>query len=361
LQHLPLAARDLSLDLARALAVAAMVVGHTLDTLLSMEARAGEGMQYYWRLRGLTAPMFLLVSGWAVYTAVTSHRARGFAIVRGRLPRVLLLLALGYLLRLPTWGWDRLMAGDEAVWRHFLGFDALHCVGIGLLVGALVLALVEDAALRALAFGALGLAAFMAGGPAWAALSEAPLWIRQSVGGGTAQFPVLPWIGWFCFGAMLGALRPQRVPPLPRAAAFLAIGTALVAYGWQANFVNLPQVSAELLSWRAGMLLVLLALVALMPQGFGRAALPLGRASLGIYLVHIPMLYGWGTWPGLYKKIGQTQPFCVAFVAGLAMLAASYGVVLAWRRGRTFVEERVAELRRRLADRRARVAEDSSS
>ena len=59
--------------------------------------------------------------------------------MRGRLPRVLLLLAVGYALRWPGWGLDALLAGDPAVWSHLLAFDALHtAAGRGALLRVLL-------------------------------------------------------------------------------------------------------------------------------------------------------------------------------------------------------------------------------
>jgi hypothetical protein len=48
----------------------AMVLGHTLQALLIPGARIHEWIQNPWELRGIAAPLFLLVSGWAVVASV---------------------------------------------------------------------------------------------------------------------------------------------------------------------------------------------------------------------------------------------------------------------------------------------------
>ena len=71
--HLP-SSRPLrfpALDLARALGVLAMVFGHTCDALLSPAARITPAIATYWKARGLTAPLFMMVSGWVVALALS--------------------------------------------------------------------------------------------------------------------------------------------------------------------------------------------------------------------------------------------------------------------------------------------------
>ena len=84
-------ARNTGLDRARAVAVVAMVMGHTLDAVLSDAARDGVGMVTYWSLRAVTAPLFLFVAGWAFATTVQRTGAHGSSVLRRYLPRVGLL------------------------------------------------------------------------------------------------------------------------------------------------------------------------------------------------------------------------------------------------------------------------------
>jgi uncharacterized membrane protein len=65
--------RLVALDVARAFGLVAMVFGHTCDALLSAEARAGPLVGVYWQARGLAAPLFMMVSGWAVALSISGR------------------------------------------------------------------------------------------------------------------------------------------------------------------------------------------------------------------------------------------------------------------------------------------------
>src|SRR5688572_7118933 len=69
--------RSAALDAVRAVAVIAMVMGHTLDATLSPEARALPALQVYWMFRGVTAPLFLCVAGWALSGGLARAVGRG--------------------------------------------------------------------------------------------------------------------------------------------------------------------------------------------------------------------------------------------------------------------------------------------
>lgn len=330
-------ARDTSLDLARALAVIAMVGGHTLDALLSHEARALPAVQVYWTFRGLTAPLFLLVSGWAVTTSVTRAPDRGVSIVRARLPRILLLLGLGYLLRLPTWDLPGLFSGNPIVVRHLLAFDALHTVAMGLLFGALALAATNRPATRIALFLGLAILVPLSSGLVWRSLAGAPVVFQQSLGAGDAPFPLLPWIGYFFVGALLALLSLDRLARAVRAAALAGAGVALTAAAWMVGLFDLPLTSPNLFAWRVGQLLLVLALVSLAPEGLGRRLRPLGRASLGVYLLHLPILYGWGSWRGLVFHLGPVLSVGSAVLLALALLAGCFALVTMARRSLAFL------------------------
>ena len=96
-------ARHPALDGARGFAVMAMVLGHALDALLAPAARLLPEVKFYWALRGITAPLFLLVSGWAVVAALDNRPEAARATYGRRVRRALLLLLLGYLLHWPGW------------------------------------------------------------------------------------------------------------------------------------------------------------------------------------------------------------------------------------------------------------------
>lgn len=336
----PRAPRIPTLDAARAVGVVAMVFGHTLDALLSAEARAAPGMVLYWKARGFTAPLFMLVSGWAVTVAIGRSGAKGLDVPRARLGRVLLLLALGYALRWPGWGLDALLAGDPAVWSHLLAFDALHTIGASLLVTALVLALPWTRREKAGALALLGVLAvalaMRAPAPAIPAPGALPapglgMAAAQALGG-SSPFPLFPWAIYFFAGAVVGLTAPADARR--RAAGLLLAGTAMFAVTLWTGLEDLPPAHPGLISYRIGAVLLLLAALSAVPAAAAARLAPIGKASLAVYAIHIPIVWGWSTWQGLALRVGPSLSAWGAAVAAALVLGASFALHLAFRRAR---------------------------
>jgi uncharacterized membrane protein len=317
-----------ALDAARAFAVVAMVVGHTLDALLAPAVRAEPLVALYWIARGFTAPLFMLVSGWAVTVAIARSRERGLAVPRARLPRVLLLLFAGYALRWPGWGVPLLVQGDGAVWAHFLAFDALHAIAAALLATSLVLALAWSDRSTALALAALtgiavalGVAPLAPAGPAIP--PSIPMLALAQAAGGTSAFPLFPWVGYFFVGSMVGLLAGSAEGR--RAVLVGAAGVALVSVGAWSPLTPAAG-DPRLFALRAGVVLVFLAALSAVPAALAAWVRPIGRASLAVYVIHLPIVYGWSTHQGLLQRVGPRLSFGAALVAALAVLAGSFAV-----------------------------------
>jgi uncharacterized membrane protein len=349
-------ARIPALDAARALAVVAMVAGHTLDALLALGIRDEPFAVAYWKARGLTAPVFLMASGWAVTVAIRRSGATGLAVPRGRLPRVLLLLAVAYALRWPGWGADRLASGDPAVWAHLLAFDALHTIALALLAAALVLALPLADRQRAWAFALLAVLAVALGmggvaplpvDPAALPLPLLPMAAAQAVGG-TSPFPLFPWAGHFFVGGIVGLLAPRR------ARALAAAGAVLVAATFWTGVGTMPPGHPVLFAFRTGAVLLLFAALSAVPARAAAALAPLGRASLGVYAIHLPVVYGWSTSEGLASRIGPSLGALEALGVAAAVLAGSFALHHALRAALRASSRPVALA---LALRRARAAD----
>src|SRR5579872_4528514 len=96
--------RIIAVDLARVLAILFMVQGHTLDVLLLPAARTGFFFDKWLFLRGLTAPMFLTLSG-ASFAIATLRRWESHTEMTPafwkRARRFLFFIALGYAMHLP--------------------------------------------------------------------------------------------------------------------------------------------------------------------------------------------------------------------------------------------------------------------
>ena len=146
--------RDPWLDAVRGVSVVAMVIGHTLDLTLLDRVRELPLVGLYWSFRGLTAPLFLVVAGWALASSLRSARAD---TVGRRLRRAALVLALGYGLHWPGLSAAQAMAADGTLWPHLLAFDALPCIGWSIGAGVLLLSLLPRTPGRIGALGVLAL------------------------------------------------------------------------------------------------------------------------------------------------------------------------------------------------------------
>jgi uncharacterized membrane protein len=321
-----------ALDVARTLAVVAMVFGHTCDALLSPAARAAPGIVAYWKARGLTAPLFLLVSGWAVTLAVSRSPVRGVGVIRTRLPRVLLLLGLGFALRFPGWNIQGLLTGDANTWRHLLAFDALHTIAGGLFIAALTLALPWSRREKGLAFIALAALAVALGMLPPSFPSAVPEMVLAQAVGGTSPFPVFPWVAYFFLGAAVPLLTDDR--PIRRALTLAGVGITLVAFTWRQGLVdmpNMPPAYSSLVMFRVGAVVVLLAALETCSAHVARTLAPLGRSSLGLYAIHLPVVYGWSTMEGLSQRVGARLSFPQASLVAVAVLLAALGAERAMR------------------------------
>jgi uncharacterized membrane protein len=313
----------MGLDRARAVAVIAMVMGHTLDAVLSDEARVGAGMQAYWSLRAITAPLFLFVAGWAFATTVQRTGARGASVLGRYLPRVGLLFGWGYLLRWPGWALPAFFTGDETVWRHFLAFDALHGVAGALALGAGVLALLPARGARMAALALLALL-FPLVSPGLRAAVDAggwPLVLEQALVGKTSNFPLFPWSAYFFAGSFtgLGLAEVKRVPHW-----LCLMGTGVVLLSLMTLWGGDPRVSdPTLVVWRLGLLGVVAGLAMLLPSRLDGLLGPVGRASLWVYVVHLPLAYGWSTFQGLAGRLGRSQEVLPALGLALSVLTVS--------------------------------------
>ncbi len=333
------APRSPGLDAARALAVIAMVFGHTADATLSDASRALPWIQTYWTFRGLTAPLFLFVAGWAVMTVVDRSGATGFSVLRARLPRVVLLFALGIGLRWPGWGLDRLFAFERDVWKHFLGFDALHCIAASLLAGGLALSLVRNFAGRAVVLGALTVLLPLVTGVVAASAAQRPLpLVLQSalVMDARSPFPVLPWAGYFFAGALVGLLLTKIARQWGKALLLLCLGAAIAAGAWAVGVAQLPGSSAVLFAWRLGQVLMIASLATVLPMAFASRLAPIGKASLVVYVAHLPVVYGWSTFAGLGSRLGRSLELWQVAIIAAVLLAMGMGIasLIGWGKGR---------------------------
>lgn len=340
--------RVIFIDLARALAVVFMLYGHAVSALLAPQYRTGTLYDLWQFQRGLTASLFLLLSGFAFSVATSrrwgSHIRFSAALVR-RTRRFLMFVALGYALHFPVSHFADLPTAPDDRWRAFLAVDVLQLIGVTfLIVQALVLATRTRTRFSVVA-NVLAVAIVVSTPAVWSIAwsTRLPLWAASYLSPADgSQFPLFPWAAYVLLGAVLGqAYGRLGAANLERYAnwALLAPGAGLAVAGlvlrstagavfgdgaW--SFVP-PEVLI-----RAGTCLLILAAMAHgsrrighLPHVFGAVA----QETLLIYFVHLCLVYGsvWNT--GLAQFFAETLEPLQVFAVVLVLIAAM--TLLAWQ------------------------------
>ena len=221
-------------------------------------------------------------------------------------------------------------SGRPAVWEHVLAFDALHAIAVGLLLASVVFALPlgrrgRGLLLVALSALAAGLALFTQA-PAGVALPRSlPALALTQVLGGSSPFPIVPWTAYFFAGAAIPQLGGDDLTG--RALRLGGLGALLVTLTAYTEVTQMPQGHPALILFRVGMVLCLLAALSLVPASLARGLAPVGRRSLALYALHVPIVYGWSSFPGLAVRVGPRLDFAGAAATAAAVFMACW---LAW-------------------------------
>ena len=120
------------IDAVRAFAILMMLQGHFIDTLLDVSYRDQTNTLFRcWEyFRGITAPTFFTISGLIFSYLLIKAKQNGDVKKRMRkgLFRGLMLIGIGYLLRVPLFEW---LIGEFN--NYFLIIDVLQCIGLALI------------------------------------------------------------------------------------------------------------------------------------------------------------------------------------------------------------------------------------
>jgi uncharacterized membrane protein len=339
------------LDIMRGVAVIVMVIGHSVDSVLSVDVRTTEVFRLYDAVRGFTAPIFLFVAGFA-FTIVTERRWTDFQSfslpLRNRVLKILLLLVVGYALHLPFFSMNKLMRGTQPEeYALLFQVDVLHCVAVSILLLQGIVFLTRTPALfgrtAAAVTGVLVLATpfvwSMDLGPV-----ISPVFSPYFNQAQPSIFPIFPFAGFMLAGAVMGhyflvARRKARertffVGVLKLAVFAAACGIVfdllpLSLYPphdyWKAspNFFLL-RMSAVLVVTTAFFFLQRL------PSSLEHPVLALGQASLMVYAVHLMVVYGSAANLGLMQVIGKTLPSYEAAGVGIVVLVAMVLLTYLW-------------------------------
>lgn len=344
------------LDIMRGVAVIIMVMGHSIDSVLSTSLRSSEIFRYYDAFRGFTAPMFLFISGCA-FSVATEKRWDEFRSLgtrtRKRFLRILLLFVVGYLLHLPFLSFDKLLHGASAQdYAQFFQADVLHCVAASLLLLHLMVFAFRAPSSFAATVGAL--TAFIAlGSPVVWAIDFAPMlssWVTPYLNQQQPSlFPIFPYAGFILAGVVTGHLfNIERAKGREKKFFAYVIAAGCVAIVAAIGFERLPlTVFPPHDYWKTSpnFFLIRLGAVAVatagfyyfkrIPEGVVPHLVRLGQASFFVYAIHLIVVYGSAINPGLMQIVGQRLEQFAAVAVAFGMVIAMTALVHGWNYLRT--------------------------
>lgn len=339
------------LDIMRGVAVLVMVLGHSVDAVLSQEVRASSAFRLYDAVRGFTAPVFLFVAGYAFAVATEKRWAQfhsfGLPLIK-RMAKILSLLTIGYALHFPFFSLEKLLHNTSpAEYAQFFQADVLHCLAASMLIlhGIVMFSRTPGDFARTVLVA--GTSLVMVTPLVWQvnfAPVLSPVAAPYLNGLVPSIFPLFPYAGFMFAGVVVGQrfLKAQR-EGLERKFFFrlLVIGFVMIEVALIADL--LPwHVYPSHDFWKASPLFFMIrfGIITFMVAGFffltripavlSRPLITLGQASLLVYAAHLLLVYGSAVNKGLMQVVGQVLPYHQAAGVGVVVLASMVALVHVW-------------------------------
>jgi len=305
------------IDAVRAFAILMMLQGHFIDTLLGVEFRDSNNFIYntWLYFRGITAPVFFSISGLIFTYLLLKAKEKGTLKYRMRkgIIRGLMLVGIGYALRVPIFRW---LTGSFGT--YFLVIDVLQCIGLSLILIVFIYALTQKKTfIFSIVMLCLGTVVFL-NEPlyrTYAADGIPLIFANYLTKANGSVFTIVPWFGYMAYGAFIATLfygylvRPKFKTVI--VSGFFGVGFGLI-YGstplihWLAvntDFTLFSEVANyNYLFIRLGNVLVLFGLFYALESYLKHSAiLKIGQKTLSIYVIHFILLYGSFTGWGLNR------------------------------------------------------------
>jgi uncharacterized membrane protein len=310
------------IDVVRAFAILMMLQGHFIDTLLAVEYRDPQHLAFRtWSyFRGITAPTFFTISGLIFTYLLLRAKIKGQENKRMRkgIVRGLMLIGIGYLLRIPVFEW--IMGNFGTYW---MVTDVLQIIGLSL-IGIVVLYSLcfKNTTVFSVVCLCIGIVIFITE-PLYRhlTLDGIPLFFSNYLSKANGSvFTILPWFGYMAFGAYIASvfyrhLEKPRFKPVALTV-FFVVGYLLIEWSSLGLFYLTKATGIQLfldaanynyLFTRLGNVFIYFALF----YGFEKYLNPplllkIGQKTLSIYVIHFIIIYGSFTGKGLNTLIGKT-------------------------------------------------------
>ena len=329
------------IDAVRAFAILMMLQGHFIDTLLAPVYKDKSNTVYtIWSyFRGITAPTFFTISGLVFAYLLLRAYAKGNdkPRIKKGLFRGLLLLAIGYSLRINVFSW---LSGYFS--SYFLVVDVLQCIGVSLifLVGLHILFKKHSYIFSIILF-TIGCVCFVTE-PLYRNLDldHIPQIIANYVTKSNGSvFTILPWFGYSAFGAFISTVFFRHVHrdrfKLSTIITFFIVGGFLIYYSswfllklYDVTDIELFKMSANYnyLFSRLGDVFILFGVFYALERFLKQSIIArIGEKTLSIYVIHFILLYGSFTGYGLKKFLSNSlEPTTAILAAVLFMVVVCF-------------------------------------
>lgn len=325
----------------RGFAVIVMVMGHSIDSVLSQSARTTDLFRLYDAARGFTAPLFLFIAGFA-FAVVTLRKWDAFVAcgvpARRRLTKMVMLLGLGYALHFPFFSLNKLLHNTRpAEYAMMFQVDVLHCLAVSLIMLQLFVVLARTPRRF------IGLTT---GAAAVIVLASPLVWLHDLSSAVTpffapyfnqqvpSIFPVFPFAAYLFAGSVVGMLymraREAKTEHL-LLRTMCRIGIAVSIVGLVLELQPLAiypphdfwKTSPSFFLIRIGIIAVITSAffsVRHLPPLVAENLVILGQGSLVVYAVHLVLVYGSAANNGFMQIIGQRLNPLEALVTAVGVL-----------------------------------------
>jgi len=337
-----------------------MLQGHFIDTLLDETYRDTSNLTFnVWEyFRGITAPTFFTISGLIFSYLLIRAKHSGTVAKRMRkgLLRGLMLIGIGYSLRIPVFEW---LIGKFN--SYFLIIDVLQCIGLSLIIIVIIYRITfKKTLLFSVLMLAFGVSIFISE-PLYRSLELPNLpdffanYLSKSNG---SIFNIIPWFGYVAFGAFISTLF-YRYVERPRfkmaiVSGFFIVGFLLITqssrllmYLYYATDIELLKDVAyyNYLFTRLGNVLILFGMFYSAEKYIKQPViLKIGQKTLSIYVIHFIIIYGSYTGIGLHQLIGKTLVPWQAIVGAVLFLSTVCFIAFHYTKTNKFIYSKVRAL-----------------
>lgn len=348
------------IDAVRAFAILMMLQGHFIDTLIDPIFRDPNNLSYnIWSyLRGITAPVFFTISGLVfTYLLLRAHaKGNDFLRIKKGLFRGLLLLGIGYSLRVNLLGWF-----NGVFSTYFLVIDVLQCIGLSLIILVCFHILFKNYSyLFSTILFAMGCICFLSE-PLYRNLDiqNMPLIVANymtKING--SVFTILPWFGYSAFGAFLSTVffrhaHRARFKLLTTITFFITGYFLLYHSSWfltrlfYITDIDLLKLSADYnyLFTRFGNVLILFGLFYMFERFLKQSIISkIGEKTLSIYVIHFIILYGSYTGYGLKRFSSQSLNPTEAILGAIIFMVVVCFISFHYAKTNTFIYNLVRKI-----------------